>query len=93
MSTVNLNMMDVLVRSAPIGDAAVHIAMGATSGGLRLDVQHRTDRYRRIRVQWRNPRTDEWVWLANAVLDTATGELLPPDFDTSGEAARRRPRS
>jgi len=52
----------------------------------------------KVSVRWKNPfapindPASGWVWLANATLDTANGELLSPDFDAYSTAARHRPR-
>lgn len=93
-----MSLADVTVRNTgSLGGALVQVDLGAISGELTLDVVYQTDRYRKVRLTWSDPRIADadnaTVWLGNAVLDTATGELLPPDFDCLSNAARRRPRT
>jgi hypothetical protein len=93
MSLHPLNLMGVIVESMPIGQASVKIDLGDMQGTLRLSARHETDRYRHVRLQWHDPLTRVWVDLGRGLLDTATGEMLPHDIDTSTQEFKTRPRN
>ena len=99
-------MMDVTVRShgrgGSIGRAQVEIDLG-DGHTLVVQASHETDRYRRVRVQWKVPahvtgpkeqvrdRKEEVV--AHAKLDLRTGEQVDTDVHhpvlESSRGARR----
>jgi hypothetical protein len=85
-------LMDVIVRNTAIGQAEIVVDLGPTEGQLRLVVQHDTDRYRRVRLQWLDPIHRKWTDLGRGLLDTATGEMLDPSLQGGSDKLRNRPR-
>lgn len=93
MTLTATGLMDVIIRNTPIGQAEIVVDLGPTEGQLRLAVQHDTDRYRRVRLQWLDPIHKRWVDLGRGLLDTATGEMLDHSLQGGSDELRNRPRT
>jgi hypothetical protein len=93
MSLHPLGLMDVIAESMPLGTASVKIDLGDSQGVLRVSARVQDDRYRHVRLQWRDPLLRTWVDLGRGLLDTTTGEMLPHDIDTTTDEFRTRPRN
>lgn len=79
-----MSMMDVTVRSSPIGHAVAQIDLGAPAGSLSINVQHSTDRFVRVHVRWARRSGDEPQTVGFGYLDTREGDICSVE-----EAARR----
>lgn len=75
-----MGLLDLAVRHLGVGHLRfdVDISNGHTVLG---SITHDTDRYRRVRLTWREPNGESRV-LYDHLLDLKTGEELHPNTDT-----------
>lgn len=80
-----MSIGDTTVRNANIGTAVVQIDLGA-GHDLSINVQHRTDRFRRVNVQWAKPGArGEAKSIGFGYLDMREGDMIDhAEFERRG---------